>query len=418
MGQREGFRKRDIQQSREDIMSNRFDRRQVLAVAINAGAVLLSSSMLARPALSQGIGPDVGINKTSIKIGLSGGITGPIAFASRQFSGYMQKQFERINAGGGVNGRRIELTILDDGGKGDVALQNAQRLLQQQQVFAMTTIGTATTAGILDFLTKQNVPLLFPGAYNTELISPVRANTFALYQPYEGQIGALTKWAYGKMGPGSAVIVRANPPSFDLSAKSSAAAVQAAGGTVAATLNTTYNQPEWTSIVIRIKEANPDYIIVLTTASDMGRLWQELTQQSAQPKKAMLGISPLADQAFLDTAGGNVPDDKIFAALPATVVQTAPEAKEARDLMPNEKMGIFGLEGAASASVIAEALRRLGDNVTRRKLIELLSDKFEPYRLPYMDTAKSAPNHLLVQSVGVSTIKGGAFVPATNEFVL
>jgi hypothetical protein len=35
-----------------------------------------------------------------------------------------------------------------------------------------------------------------------------------------------------------------------------------------------------------------------------------------------------------------------------------------------------------------------------------------------MDTAKSAPNHLLVQSVGVSTIKGGAFVPATNEFVL
>ncbi|MCC6778968.1 MAG: ABC transporter substrate-binding protein [Hyphomicrobiales bacterium] len=400
-------------------MSKRIlNRRRVLAGAGSAGTLLLSGSILSKPAVAQGAGPDVGITANSIKIGLSAGITGPIAFASRQFSGYMQKQFERINTAGGINGRKIELSVLDDGGKGDVALQNAQRLLQQQQVFAMSTIGTATTAGILDFLTKQNVPLLFPGAYNTELVSPTRANTFALYQPYEGQIAALVKWAYGKLGSGSAVIVRANPPSFDLSAKSSAAAVQAGGGQVVSTLNTTYNQPEWTSIVIRVKEASPDYIIVLTTASDMGRLWQELSQQNAQPKKAMLGISPLADQAFLDTAGGNVPDNKIYAALPATVVQTAPEAQSARDLIPNERMGIFGLEGAASASVIAEALRRLGEAPTRAKLVELLHDRFEPYKLPYMDTVKSAPNHLMVQSVGVSTVKGGVFVPATSEFVL
>jgi branched-chain amino acid transport system substrate-binding protein len=404
-------------------MSKRkIDRRQILVGTRNAGALVLSgglmSSVLARPALSQAGGSDIGVSKTAIKIGLSGGITGPISFASRQFSSYMQRQFERLNAAGGINGRQLQLVILDDGGKGDVALQNAQRLLQQEQVFAMTTIGTATTAGILEFLTKQNVPLLFPGAYNTELISPVRANTFTLYQPYEGQIAALTKWAYGKIGAGTAVIVRANPPSFDLSAKSAAAAVQAGGGTVAATLNTTYNQPEWASIVIRVKQVNPDYIIVMTTASDMGRLWKELTQQNAQPSKAMLGISPLADQAFLDTAGGNVPDNKIYAAVPATVVQTAPGAKEARDLSPNEKMGIFGLEGVASGAVIAEALRRVGPDPTRAKLIALLTDKFEPYRLPFMDTAKSAPNHLLVQSVGVSTIKNGDFVPAINEFVM
>lgn len=398
------------------------DRRQVLAGAKNAAAIGLAgglvSSLLARPAHSQGAGPDVGISKTTIKIGLSGGITGAIAFASRQFSGYMQKEFERINTQGGVNGRKLELVILDDGGKGDVALQNAQRLLQREQVFLMTTVGTATTAGILEFLTKQNVPLLFPGAYNTELISPVRANTFALYQPYEGQIAALIKWACGKMGKGMSVIVRANPPSFDLSAKSSAVAVAAAGGTVAATLNTTYNQPEWSSIVIRVKQIKPDYIIVLTTAPDMGRFWKELTQQGAQPTKAMLGISPLADQAFLDTCGGNVPDNKIFAAVPATVVQTAPEAEDARSLMPNEKMGVFGLEGVASGSVIAEALRRAGPDLTRASLMALLSDKFGPYKLPYMDAVKSAPNHLLVRSVGVSTVKSGVIVPATSEFVL
>lgn len=404
------------------MMKHKIGRRRVLVGAGSAGALALTGGLLntivSRPAFSQGTGSDVGVSKTTIKIGLSGGITGAIAFASRQFSGYMESYFKKVNAQGGIHGRKLELIVLDDGGKGDIALQNAQRLLQQEQVFVMTTIGTATTAGILGYLTDQKVPLLFPGAYNTELISPVRANTFALYQPYEGQIAVLTKWAYRKFGAGTAVVVRANPPSFDLSAKSAAATVQANGGTTAATLNTTYNQPEWASIAIRLKQIKPDYIIVLTTASDMGRLWKELSLQKALPHKAMLGISPLADQAFLDAAGNTVPDNMIYAAVPGTVVQTAPEAQEARDLMPKEKMGIFGLEGVASAAVIAEALRRVGPEPTRAKLIDLLANKFEPYRLPFMDAAKSAPNHLMIQSVGVSTVKNGQFVPATKEFVL
>jgi hypothetical protein len=148
----------------------------------------------------------------------------------------------------------------------------------------------------------------------------------------------------------------------------------------------------------------------------MGRMWKEVTQQGAIPR-AMLGISPLADQAFLDTAGP-VPDNKIFAAVPATVVQTAPEAKEARDLVPGEKMGIFGLEGVTSAAVMVEAFRRAGPDMTRAKLIDLLNSKFEPYKQPFFDTAKSAPNHLMIPSVGVSTVTGGEFAQATGEFVI
>ena len=44
-----------------------------------------------RPAVAQGAGPDVGITANVDQDRLSAGITGPIAFASRQFSGYMQK---------------------------------------------------------------------------------------------------------------------------------------------------------------------------------------------------------------------------------------------------------------------------------------------------------------------------------------
>ena len=386
------------------------DAARIAACAAALGGLAVSGS----PVFAQS---ESGVTATTIKIGMSAGITGPIAFASRQFSNYMQKYFDKVNAAGGVHGRKIELVVIDDGGKGNVALQNAQRLLQQDKVFAMSTVGTATTAGILDYLTKENVPLLFPGAYNTELITPTRANTFALYLPYEEQIAAVTKWVFGNKGPGTAVIVRANPPSFDLTAKSATATVEAGGGKVLATLNTTYNQPEWASIAIRLKELQPDYIIVITTASDMGRMWKEIAQQNILPKKGVIGISPLADQAFLDTSGGRVPNDMIFASVPATVVPTAPEAKVARDLVPGETMGLFGFEGVASAAVIVEALKQVGPSPTRAKLMTLLDKNFKPFKLPFMDTAKSAPNHLMIDSVGVSTVKDGKFVAATREFV-
>lgn len=80
------------------------DRRQFLSGVRSAGLVALPGlglSTIAAPALSQAAGPDVGVGQNTIKIGLTGGITGPIAFASRQFSGYMQKYFDGVNAAGG-----------------------------------------------------------------------------------------------------------------------------------------------------------------------------------------------------------------------------------------------------------------------------------------------------------------------------
>jgi ABC-type branched-subunit amino acid transport system substrate-binding protein len=245
----------------------------------------------------------------------------------------------------------------------------------------------------------------------------VRRNTFALYQSYDGQVAAVTKWAYAKLGKGTAVIMRAVLPSFDSVAASASKAVAAAGGKVTATLNSAYNQPEWASIVIQLKQLKPDYLILMTTGPDMGRLFKEMIQQNTFPAKATLGISPLGDQAFLDSAGPGVPDNSIFASIPGTVVQTASEAKEIRDLWPEQKLGIFGLEGAASGGMMVEAFRRLGPKPTRAALLDLLATKFGPYKLPFTANAKSAPDHLLIKSIGIATVKSGQFVPATSEFV-
>ena len=67
-----------------------------------------------------------------------------------------------MNAEGGVDGRKIEFITLDDAYEPPRAVQNARRLIQQEEVFALfNTLGTANNVAIWDFVNKQEVPHLY-----------------------------------------------------------------------------------------------------------------------------------------------------------------------------------------------------------------------------------------------------------------
>lgn len=357
-----------------------------------------------------------GVTDSSIKIGMTASITGAFPLAGEQFSGWYERTVDQINAAGGINGRTIELTILDDGSEGDVALSNAQRLVRDDEVFAMTTVGTATTAGILPFLESEGVPLLFPAAFFPELIDPPKDNAFALFPLYDAQLTTVIEWAFGEFGPGSAVIVRAEVPAFDAPVTAAEALIPELGGEHLQTINTSFGEADWGSVIIRLQDLQPDYVVMMTSAPDQGRLFQEMSNQGYAPGTAVLGASTLVDQAFLDAAG-EVPDGTIYGAVAGTLVQTAPEADECRELWPEEPMGPYGLNGCASAEVMAEALRQLGDDVTREGLTQLLDSAFGPFELPYTGVIESADNHLLNKGIGIATITGGEFVAATDEVI-
>ncbi len=67
-----------------------------------------------------------------------------------------------VNARGGVNGRKIEYRVIDDGDDPARTIEAAHRLVQQDRVFAMfNTLGTSTNLAIRDFLNRAGVPQLF-----------------------------------------------------------------------------------------------------------------------------------------------------------------------------------------------------------------------------------------------------------------
>jgi branched-chain amino acid transport system substrate-binding protein len=362
-------------------------------------------------------GTTTGVTDKTIKIGCTSGNTGAYALAGSQFAGFMKRAFDKINAEGGVYGRKIELVTLDDGGDAQRALSNIQQLVRQDQVFALTPAGTGTVAGALDFIMQEKVPLVFPNAFFDALVTPPKSGVYAMWPLYDTQVAAITKWAYAKYGSGTAAIVRADLPVWDTSEAAVRKVVQAGGGKVLTVLNTTYTQPEWGSTVISLKKADPDYLIVITSAVAEAGLWKEMANQGWSPKKGKtLGTETLIDQAFL-AAAGDIPDGSVFGACPGTVLPTDAAAAQVQALWPDEKMGLYGLEGGQAGQAWASLLKTVGKDLTRERLVKVLETGFGPTKLPYTFTMKSAPTHVIDPQIGVGTVTGGKLVLAQTAGV-
>jgi branched-chain amino acid transport system substrate-binding protein len=106
-------------------------------------------------------GGDPGIDDDSIKLGGSYPFSGP-ASAYRSIAVGARAHFKSVNAEGGVDGRKIEFVTLDDAYEPPRAVQNARRLIQQEEVFALfNTLGTPNNAAIWDYVNEQEVPHVF-----------------------------------------------------------------------------------------------------------------------------------------------------------------------------------------------------------------------------------------------------------------
>ena len=106
-------------------------------------------------------GSDPGISDEEIKIGGSYPFSGP-ASAYRSIAEGAKAYFDLVNDQGGVDGRKIEFITLDDAYEPPKAVENARRLIEQEQVFALfNTLGTPNNVAIWDYVNEKKVPHLY-----------------------------------------------------------------------------------------------------------------------------------------------------------------------------------------------------------------------------------------------------------------
>jgi branched-chain amino acid transport system substrate-binding protein len=106
---------------------------------------------------------DQGISPTEIVIGTHQDLSGPIKVWGVPVSNGMKMAVEEINAGGGINGRKLKMILEDNGYDPKKAVLASQKMVERDKVFAMIGgMGSAPTLAAQDILFDAGVLQLFP----------------------------------------------------------------------------------------------------------------------------------------------------------------------------------------------------------------------------------------------------------------
>lgn len=123
-----------------------------LAVAALAGSALLAQAQKRY---------DPGATDTAIKIGNTMPYSGP-ASVYGTVGKSAAASFRKVNAEGGIGGRKIEFISLDDAYSPPVAVEQTRKLVEQQKVLLIFgPLGTPTNAATQKYLNIRKVPQLF-----------------------------------------------------------------------------------------------------------------------------------------------------------------------------------------------------------------------------------------------------------------
>src|SRR5246127_5344640 len=129
-------------------------------IGLSATAALGVAALLAGTAVAQKK-YDTGATDSEIKIGNTNPYSGP-ASAYGTIGKTIAAYFNKVNAEGGINGRKVNFIPYDDGYSPPKTVEQARKLVKSDEVlFLFNTLGTPPNTAIQKYMNAKKVPQLF-----------------------------------------------------------------------------------------------------------------------------------------------------------------------------------------------------------------------------------------------------------------
>lgn len=315
-----------------------------------------------------------GVTDSSILIGQTIGITGPVSGTVKEMNEGAQAYFAHINRQGGINGRRIELRTLDDQYLPEKAAANARVLIQTEHVFALfQSRGTPQTIAILPELNARNVPLIAPSTGAESVHTPVNRHVFNVRAKYQDEvikgiehfntlglknIGLLT---YEKDDPlGHDAIVGFNKGMAQFKLESAVIEIFPR------------NKPNVNDVAKKLLQAKPAAIIIVSSGTNTVEVIKAIRAQGGFMQ--IMTLSNNSSQDFIRDLGKDGAGIVVSQITPPPTSSVTALGKEFQSIAKasNVTISYAAMEGYLSAKVLVEGLRRAGRNLTREGLIRAM----------------------------------------------
>jgi branched-chain amino acid transport system substrate-binding protein len=130
-----------------------------------------------------------GVTKTEILVGTIQDLSGPLAGYGKHVRSGIQLRLDEVNEQGGVHGRKLKLLVEDSGYDPKKAVLAAQKLVNQDKIFAMVGhLGTAHNNAAMPIQFEKNVINFAPTTAAREMYEPLHRLKYATLSSYYDQV--------------------------------------------------------------------------------------------------------------------------------------------------------------------------------------------------------------------------------------
>lgn len=336
-------------------------RRLLRCSLLAAGVFWASGSVIAEP----------GLSPQEVRIGMVNAQSGPAAALGLGMHSGAQAYFDRINAQGGVNGRRITLLSQDDGYEPDRTAAHTRDLLNNQQAFALLGyVGTPTSRAALPLALQAQVPYLFPLTGAEFLRTPAKPGVFNVRASYIEETEHLVERLTTDLQLRKIAILMQDD-SFGESVKSGLnGALTKRGLSIHAEARVLRNSLQVTQAIHALQHVQPEAVFFVGTYKQLAAAVKEAKAQGFNAR--FLSVSFIGSERLIEIAGLDAEGVYITQVVPSPHDSSIALVKAYQADLPSGDFSHVSLEGYISAAVFVQALKNAAEPLTRDSFLDAL----------------------------------------------
>jgi branched-chain amino acid transport system substrate-binding protein len=389
--------------------------------ATRALIALLACGLFVSPAAAQKK-YDPGASDTEIRIGNIMPYSGP-ASAYGTIGKALAAYFNKVNAEGGINGRKVTFITYDDGYAPPKTVEQARRLVENDEVLLiLNSLGTAHNTAIQKYMNAKKVPQLFVATGATKFGDPKNFPWTMGWQPNYQSEGRIFAQYILKNHPNGKIGILFQNDDYGKDYVKGLKDGLAGKMMIVAELPYEATDPTVDSQMVSLKASGADIFYNVTTpkfaaqsikkAAEIG--WKPvhlLNSVSASVGAVMKPAGLENGKGVLTAVYGKDPTDPVWKDDPGMKEWVAFMDKYYPD---GDKTSSFPVYGYSIARTMVQVLQQCGDNLTRENVMRQaasLKDFETGMALPGITINTSPTDFYPIEQMQMGRFTGESFVP-------
>lgn len=315
--------------------------------------------VIAALGVAAGLAFSAGAQAQTIKIGVVGPTTGAVTQYGDMVREGVDTAVERINAAGGINGKKLETVVIDDGCEPKQGPVAANRVVNSKIGFVVGHVCSGATIAAADIYNNEGVVMVTPSATSPALTDGKNYEFIFRTIGRDDQQGpAAAKFILEKLKPKKAAVLHDKQSYGQGIATAVKNDLEKGGVPVAIFEGINAGDSDYSAVITKLKSQGVDFVYYGGYHPEMGLLLRQAAEQGVKAK--WMGPEGTGNPDINAIAGDAV--EGMLLTLPADFTQNAANAEIVKAFAAKKRnaSGAFQMTAYTATQVIADGIKGAG----------------------------------------------------------